>query len=1574
MMRYNEYKMVSSDQTQQVYAIMPTNSTTLNVRQFEGRSRMIHTVSSSAGAMGSLLTKLDMLLDPGCRLPKAVRSSVQLLKCDLEEVATYLEDLLKVDDPHLMAKCWMKEVRELSYDIEDYTCDIEDNIKCVRSIHLNRKARFICKVNHLKINGAPRRLKWHQQIRNRVSKFRIYVQEAIERYERYDIHCCTDRHRYVCIGSMLPTPYDQIANLVIDRRTSEFIKRLANDGDQKLKMVSIVGCGGIGKTTLAKFFYTKFGGQFDCRAFIQVPQKPNMKSLFCDIISQVQQNNPRDDCKEFELIDNIRRHLQDKRYLIIIDNLSAASVWDILNQGFPENTQRSRIITTTRIKDVALNCCLQHLEYIFEMKPLEDNYSRKLFFNRLFGSESDCPRRLKEVSNKIVQICGGLPLALVIMASLLASQPVVSMELWTYICDTLSPDLWTDSTSDGIKQVLNLCYNNLPHYLKTCLLYLNMYPEGYKISKDALVKTWVAEGFIDAPKDLDVDKVAQSYFDELIGRRFIQPIQINYNDEVSSCTVHDLVRDLIAYKSVEENFIVTIECYRKNVVLIDMVRRLSLDFSDSKYAKVPANIERSQVRSLAFFGLFMCMPSITDFKLLRVLNLQLFGHLGDNTVDLTGISKLFQLKFLKITCNIGIELPLQMRGLKVLETVDMDTKVAAVPWDLFHLPGLLHLHLLLETNLLHSIAQMKSAMTLGSLDLSSNSSQGNMNNLQAIHLTCSTLPSEHLQRNMEALGCLLGTVGNLKTLAIVSGNYQKFDMFPGTSDATVSWDFLAPPPFLQRFEWQLHDCIFSQVPKWIGELSNLSILNIAVREFVNNHVDILRGLPALVSLSLNVHRESIEKVIFDRGGFSVLEYLEFCCTAPWLKFESNAMPSLRKLKLDFNAPRENIHGTAPISIEFLSSLKEIYAKIRGGGGGAESALTSVVINHPTNPRINLQLVDWISYDDEDNEHTIPSIGMADQFQEMVSGDSHDVRSSTRPNHVLDSIILEGILQLLTTAHDRNTASLVCRYWYHTEAETRHELFIGNCYAVSPSRVIERFRGLRSITLKGRPRFADFTLVPKGWGAYTTPWVSALGPAYPHLERIFLKRMTVTDNDLMLMAQSFPKLRELKLVSCDKFSATGLAIIAGQCRHLCVLDLINDRIEDTVNEQVDWISMFPQPSTSLESLMFECVDTPCNFQALEALVLRSPALRRLRVNHHVTVEQLCCLMAIAPNLTHLGTGVFRSRTGYPAGEAPTSVSDLATSFAACKSLISLSGFLDMNPEYLPAIYPVCANLTSLVLISMSITAQQLTPIIQCCGKLQTLCVSHTVGDDALCAVAKTCFDLRVLRVFRLFASSRYDLSVSDVGLEAIARRCRKLENLTYYCGSMTNAAMIIVSNNCPHLEAFRLCILRTHLPDRITGEPMDEGFGAIVMNCKKLCRLSTSGLVTDKAFAYIGQYGKFLKTLSVAFSGNTDMSLRYVFEGCTRLQKLEVRGGPFGDEGLLSGLNRFCNMRSLWMSSCRITMRGCRDVARQMPHLVLEVISGHSGNEEVTADTVDHLYLYRSLAGPRDDAPPFVNIL
>lgn len=613
---------------------------------------------------------------------------------------------------------------------------------------------------------------------------------------------------------------------------------------------------------------------------------------------------------------------------------------------------------------------------------------------------------------------------------------------------------------------------------------------------------------------------------------------------------------------------------------------------------------------------------------------------------------------------------------------------------------------------------------------------------------------------------------------------------------------------------------------------------------------------------------------------------------------------------------------------------------------------------------------------EDDDRSPPSDSVtnsdlcSNKTQTCTSGSSSGSGSvpeyqAPYPDQVLENV-LENVLCFLSSRRDRNAASLVCRSWYRAEALTRSELFIGNCYAVSPRRATSRFIRIRSVTLKGKPRFADFNLMPPNWGAHFAPWVSAMAKAYPWLEKVHLKRMTVTDDDLALLAESFLGFKELVLVCCDGFGTSGLGIVASRCRQLRVLDLIDSEVAD---DEVDWISCFPESEMYLESLIFDCVECPINFDALEKLVTRSHSLKKLRLNRYVSIGQLYRLMVRAPQLTHLGTGSFRPSEDVTQGEQEA---DYVSAFASCKSLVCLSGFREIIPDFLPAIYPVCANLTSLNLSYANITAEHLKPIISNCHRLKIFWVLDSICDEGLLAVAATCKELRELRVFPIDAREDSEGPVSEVGLQAISEGCRKLQSILYFCQRMTNAAVIAMSKNCQDLVVFRLCIMGRHRPDHVTGEPMDEGFGAIVMNCKKLTRLAVSGLLTDRAFSYIGKYGKTVRTLSVAFAGDSDMGLKYLLEGCPRLQKLEIRDSPFGDAALLSGLHHFYNMRFLWMSSCKLTRGGCQQIARTLPRLVLEVID-HEVDEDM-GNFVDTLYMYRSLEGPRDDAPKCVSIL
>uniref|UniRef100_A0A0V0IMN2 F-box domain-containing protein n=1 Tax=Solanum chacoense TaxID=4108 RepID=A0A0V0IMN2_SOLCH len=566
-------------------------------------------------------------------------------------------------------------------------------------------------------------------------------------------------------------------------------------------------------------------------------------------------------------------------------------------------------------------------------------------------------------------------------------------------------------------------------------------------------------------------------------------------------------------------------------------------------------------------------------------------------------------------------------------------------------------------------------------------------------------------------------------------------------------------------------------------------------------------------------------------------------------------------------------------------------------------------------------------------------------------------------------VLEHIFSDITSDKDRNSISLVCKSWYEAERCCRKSVFIGNCYAVSPSILIRRFPDLRSVTIKGKPHFADFDLVPEGWGAYFYPWAVSMAKAYPFLEEIRLKRMVVCDESLELISKSFKNFRVLVLQSCEGFTTDGLAAIAANCRNLTQLDLGESEVEDLSS---DWLSHFPDGCTSLVSLNISCLGSEISLSHLESLIARSPNLKTLRLSQAVPLEKLPHILSCASQLVEFGTGAYSSEVQLQSDV----FSNLQEAFSGCKILEGLSGFWDVMPAYLPAVYPVCSRLTSLNLSYATIQNPHLNKLISLCHNLQRLWVLDYIEDTGLQALAVTCKDLQELRVF---PSDPFDpepnVSLTEQGLVAVSDGCPKLQTVLYFCRQMTNDALVTIARNRPNMIRFRLCIIEPRTPDYLTLEPLDTGFGAIVQHCKELRRLSLSGLLTDSVFEYIGVHAKKLEMLSLAFAGDSDLGLHYVLSGCESLRKLEIRDCPFGDEALLANAAKLETMRSLWMSNCSVSFEACKLLAQKLPGLNVEVIDerGHP-DTRLESCPVEKLYIYRTVSGRRFDTPGFVWII
>ncbi|CAN6343353.1 unnamed protein product [Urochloa humidicola] len=342
-------------------------------------------------------------------------------------------------------------------------------------------------------------------------------------------------------------------------------------------------------------------------------------------------------------------------------------------------------MTTTRIVSIAKSCCSPHHDHVYEIMPLDAGNSKSLFMKRIFGSEDTCPPQLEEISFKILEKCKGVPLAIVTIASLLANK-VRTEEEWDSVHNSVGT-MEKDPDVEEMRRILSLSYDDLPHHLKTCLLYISIFPEDYEIERDQLVKRWIAEGFINTVDGQDLQKIGKCYFNDLINRSLIQPVKIRYNGQVDSCRVHDMVLNLLVTKSIEENFATFVGDKNKKLVLHGKVRRLSLNYYSRDQAMIPSTLIFSHCRSLSIFGYSEHMPSLFKFQVLRVLDIENSEEVEHRCFE--HITRLFHLKHLRLDLRSIAALPEQLGELQHLRTLDLGgTKIKKIPKSIVELQNL----------------------------------------------------------------------------------------------------------------------------------------------------------------------------------------------------------------------------------------------------------------------------------------------------------------------------------------------------------------------------------------------------------------------------------------------------------------------------------------------------------------------------------------------------------------------------------------------------------------------------------------------------------------------------------------------------------------------------------------------------------------------------------------------------------------------------------------------------------------------------------------------------------------------
>lgn len=257
---------------------------------------------------------------------------------------------------------------------------------------------------------------------------------------------------------------------------SRFVIQQLMEMDTRRNVVSIIGMGGLGKTTLARKIHNnkEVKKLFPCRAWGYVSNDYRIEELLLSLLkcllSMSEYNDlfkKRDDEvivseSEEEMKGKLKENLRGKKYLVVLDDIWKIQVWDEVQGAFPNDNNGSRILITSRMKEVA--------SYTGSMPPyylpfLSKEESWELFSKKVFRGE-DCPSDLMDLGRSLVESCGGLPLAIIVLAGLVAKKDKSQRE-WLKIKGRVNWHLSQEKTE--VIDILKLSYDYLPQRLKPCL-------------------------------------------------------------------------------------------------------------------------------------------------------------------------------------------------------------------------------------------------------------------------------------------------------------------------------------------------------------------------------------------------------------------------------------------------------------------------------------------------------------------------------------------------------------------------------------------------------------------------------------------------------------------------------------------------------------------------------------------------------------------------------------------------------------------------------------------------------------------------------------------------------------------------------------------------------------------------------------------------------------------------------------------------------------------------------------------------------------------------------------------------
>nr|ALO70069.1 NBS-LRR-like resistance protein [Oryza sativa] len=430
----------------------------------------------------------------------------------MEQIRCFISDVERRGMEDSSIHNWISRLKDAMYDADDII-DLAsfEGSKLLNDHSCSPRKTIAC--SGLSLLSCFSNIRVHHEIGNKIRSLNRKLEEIAKDKIFVTLENTQSSHKD-STSELRKSSQIAESNLVgkeILHASRKLVSQVLTHKEKKTYKLAIIGTGGIGKTTLAQKVFNdeKLKQSFDKHAWICVSQDYSPASVLGQLLRTIDAQ-----CKQEESVGELQSKLEsaikDKSYFLVLDDVWQSDVWTNLLRTPLYAATSGIVLITTRQDTVAREIGVEEPHHIDLMSPA---VGWELLWKSINIEDEKEVQNLRDIGIEIVQKCGGLPLAIKVIARVLASKDKTENE-WKKI---LANYVWSmDKLPKEIRGALYLSYDDLPQHLKQCFLYCIVYPEDCTIRRDDLIRLWVVEGFVEVHKDQLLEDTAEENYYELI--------------------------------------------------------------------------------------------------------------------------------------------------------------------------------------------------------------------------------------------------------------------------------------------------------------------------------------------------------------------------------------------------------------------------------------------------------------------------------------------------------------------------------------------------------------------------------------------------------------------------------------------------------------------------------------------------------------------------------------------------------------------------------------------------------------------------------------------------------------------------------------------------------------------------------------------------------------------------------------------------------------------------------------------------------------------------------------------------